>query len=79
MKGYRVNLDTYECEKVENGMLTSKSSSNNPWTNENSICSSKDGEGICICDYLNHYIISNIQICQISYGFASKCRNSDDC
>jgi hypothetical protein len=79
MKGYRTNPDTYECEKVENRMITSKCSLSNPCTDENSICSSKDGEVICICDYLNHYVMSNIQICQISYGFTSICSNSDDC
>ena len=69
MKGYRTNPDTYQCEKVQNGMLTSKCSSSNPCTDENTICSSKDGEGICICDYLNHYVMSNIQICEISSLF----------
>jgi hypothetical protein len=79
MKGYRTNPDTYQCEKVQNGMLTSKCSSSNPCTDENTICSSKDGEGICICDYLNHYVMSNIQICEISSGFAKECNNADDC
>ena len=80
MKGYRTNPDTYQCEKVENGMLTSKCSSSNPCKDENTICSSKEGEGICICNYLNHYVMSDIQICEISYsGFGQECSNSDDC
>lgn len=78
MKGYRTNPDTYKCEKVENGMLTSKCSSSNPCKDENTICSSNEGEGICICDYLNHYVMSNIQICEISYRFAKDCSNADD-